>query len=319
MGDVEICDGVRAAPLPRAGERCVLASLALDSGRGLHVDTLVDRLWGDDPPANAVQTIASYIRTVRRAIERAGGRRDWLLNRRPATYQLDIDPNLVDYHRFTALVARARRRRRDGNPAEAAALFREALQQRNAEALSNVTGQWAANRRYAIEQEHLDAVCAMYEQQLTIGEHTAVATHATHLVLDVVPTDRMIVLAIHGLARSGQHATIPGFLARATQRMWDTAQARPSPQVIAVGRQLVDNPSARLPSPQPAPGGPQPADQLEADCPDDSGYGAMAGASPPADGVPAAPEQVRGDLITMTAEGNRQVFQAGRDQYITGG
>jgi DNA-binding SARP family transcriptional activator len=249
MGNVEIRGRNRVIPLPRAGERCVLASLALEAGRRIHVDRLIDRLWGDDPPTGAGHTIASYVRTVRRVIEDAGGQRIWLCNHRPAAYQLDIDTNLVDYHRFTTLIAQARLRQRDGRPAEAVLLYQKALELRTAEVLGNVTGQWAANRRYAIEQ------------RLTVGEYAAVATHATRLVLDVVPTDRMIALAIHGLARSGQHAAISGFLARAAQRMWDTAQVRPAPQVLAIARQLMADPRARLQPPQTALVGTQSPDQ----------------------------------------------------------
>lgn len=279
MGSVEIHDGTRRIRLSRAGERCVLASLALAPGRRIHVDTLIDRLWGDDPPTGAEQTIASYVRTVRKAIEDAGGERTWVRNHRPSTYQLDLDSSLVDYHRFTGLVAQARVRQRDQKPADAVSLYRKALAERSAEALSDVTGDWAANRRYAIEQEYLDAVCALYEQQLAIGDYSAVATHATSLVMDVVPTDRMIGLAIHGLAGSGQHAAIPGLVSRAAQRMWDTAQARPGRQVLATARRLMASPGPRLPA-------------------------------------PPAVEPASGGSIVMTATHNRQVYQAAGDQYI---
>jgi DNA-binding SARP family transcriptional activator len=308
MGNVEIHDGNRAIPLPRAGERCVLASLALAPRRRIHVDNLIDRLWGDDPPTGASHTLATYLRTVRKAIGDAGGQRAWLRNHRPATYELDIDPSLVDYHRFTALAAEARARQRDRKPADAITLYRKALALRTGEVLGNVTGQWAANRRYAIEQEHLDAVCALYEQQLTIGEYGAVATDAIRLVTDIVPTDRMIVLAIHGLARSGQHAAIPGFLTRATQRMWDTAAARPGQQVLALARQLTANPG---PSPRPQPDAasvrpPAPPDNREPD------------RREPDRREPDRRESVGGSHVVMTAEHNQQVYQAAGDQYITG-
>lgn len=287
MGNVEIHDGSHPIPLPRAGERCVLASLALDPGRRIRVDSLIDRLWSDHPPGNAGQTIASYVRTVRKAIEDAGGKREWLRNYRPAAYQLDIDPSLVDYHRFSGLVRQARAQQRDRNPAAAVGYYQQALALRTGEALGNVTGDWAANRRYAIEQEHLETVCALYEQQLAVGDYTAVATHATELVMHVVPTDRLIVLALHGLARSGQHAAIRGLVSRATRRMWDTARARPSAQVVALARQLIADPAAPLPAP--------PAGSHES----------------------APPEPYRGGQVVMTAEHNQQVYQAAGDQYIT--
>jgi DNA-binding SARP family transcriptional activator len=313
MGNVEIHDGRQPIPLSRAGERCVLASLALEPGRRIHVDTLIDRLWGDDPPTGAIHTIASYIRTVRKAIEDAGGRREWLPNHRPATYELSIGPGLVDYHRFTSLVGQARASQRDGTPADAVALYQKAMGLRTAEALSNVTGQWAANCRYAIEQSYLDALCALYEQQLTIGEYAPVASHATHLVMDVIPTDRMIVLAVYGLAGSGQHAAIPGFLTRATQRMWDAAQARPARQVFAIARQLIANPGARLPRHTPFTSG-QPDQHDERAVGDADSPSASSGDA----GEPTQREPVRDGLIKMTAEHNQQVYQAAGDQYITG-
>jgi DNA-binding SARP family transcriptional activator len=315
MGNVEIRDGSHSISLPRAGERCVLACLALEAGRRVHVDVLVDRLWGDDPPTGAWNTITSYVRTVRKALETGGGRREWLRSHRPATYQLHIDPDLVDYHRFAALVTQARTMQRDGKPADAAALYQRALALRAGEALGDVTGQWAANRRYAIEQEHLDAVCALYEQQLSIGDYAAVATHGTHLVMDVVPTDRMIVLSIHGLARSGQHATIPSFLSRVSRRMRETAQAVPGPEVLAIARQLIANPDAELRPPGSALVGAQRADQPVEDGAEEAGTAttsAMDGGEPP------AREATRGSVIVLTAEHNQQVYQAAGDQYIAG-
>lgn len=315
MGNVEIHDGMHQVPLLRAGERCVLASLALEPNRRLRVETLTDRLWGDDPPAGAAHTVASYVRTVRKAIEDAGGKREWLRNYRPAAYQLNIDPDLVDYHRFTALVAQARTRQRDRNPADAVATYQRALALRRAEALGNVAGQWATDRGYAIEQEHLDAACAMYDQQLAIGECTAVARHATHLVMDVVPTDRMIALAIQGLARSGQHAAIRGFLRRATQRMWDIAQAQPSPQVLALARQLMADPGAPLPAPQAEHPGRQPPDRPAEDGPQDT---VPASSSPGRIRPSRLPEPVPDGRVMMTADHNQQVYQAAHDQYIAG-
>jgi DNA-binding SARP family transcriptional activator len=310
MGDVELHDGARPIPLLRAGERGVLASFALEPGRRIHVDTLIERLWGERPPTGAGPTIASYIRTVRKAIEDAGGRREWLRNHRPFAYQLDIEPSLIDYHRFTALISEARTRQRGGKPAAAVASYQQALGLRRAEPLGNVTGQWAVNRRFAIEQEYLEAVYALYERQLTIGEYAAVAIHATELVLNVVPTDRMIVLAIYGMARSGQHAAISDFLDRATQRMWDIVQARPSSRVFAIARQLIDNPNARLPTPQPPPADLQPPGQPHDD--------KAAAPSSHAGREPSQADPGRGGLVVMTAEYNQQVYQAAGDQYISG-
>jgi DNA-binding SARP family transcriptional activator len=294
LGNVEIHHDGEPITLRRAGERCVLATLALSPGRRVHLDTLIDHVWGDDPPTNAEHTIASYIRAARRAIEQAGGHRDWLRNHRPGAYQLDLAPTLVDYHRFTALVTEARRKQRTGHPTDAIDAYHQAVSLRRAEALANLTGQWAEHRRYAIEQEYLDTVCALYEQQLAAGDFAAVTTSATHLVTEVTPTDRMILLALHGLAGSSQHAAIHDFLTRATQRMWDTAQAKPGPQVRTTAHELVTRPTARLVAPQPP-----------------------TTAAPTAD--PAPDTRMPATTVTMSASHNGSVFQAAGDQYIAKG
>jgi DNA-binding SARP family transcriptional activator len=275
LGTVEIRAAGRVIALPRGGERCVLATLALSPARRVHVDVLVEHVWGDAPPANAEQTIASYVRAVRRAVEQAGGRREWLRNHRPGAYQLDIAPDLVDYHRFRSLVAAGR-----------ADTYKRALALRRGEALADVPGQWARDRRYAIEQEYLDALCALYELQLDAGECAAVATSALHLVSEVDPSDRLILLAIRGLAGSGQHAAIPDLVERASRRMWEVAGARPGPDVEALARELVARPGERAPERAPQ--------------------------APRSGGPPAEPERTR----ILQADHNGRVYQAAGDQYI---
>lgn len=305
FGNVEIHDGTRTVPLVRAGERCVLACLALEPSRRFRVESLAERLWGDELPGGAGDTVASYVRTVRKAIEGAGGQREWLRNHRPAAYQLNIDPDLIDYHRFVALVAQARIRQRDRNAAGAVALYQQALRLRQGEALAGLTGQWAENCRYAIEQEYHLAACAMYEQQLAIGDHAAVARHAARFVLENVPTDRMIALTLRGLARSGQRAAIPDFLRRATERMWEQAQARPSPQIPALARQLM--------------AGPRTAETLPGAAVLDPAPGRLGDGANQDVGIAAhPPESAGGGRVGMSADHNQQVFQAARDQYVTG-
>src|SRR2546423_3448437 len=71
LGTVEIRAAGRAVALPRGGERCVLATLAFSPGRRGHVHVLVAHVWGGEPPANAAQTIASYVPAAPRGARRA--------------------------------------------------------------------------------------------------------------------------------------------------------------------------------------------------------------------------------------------------------
>lgn len=53
LGPVQLLAAGRVLDLGPPKERAVLAALAVDAGLPVDVDTLVDRVWGDNPPANA--------------------------------------------------------------------------------------------------------------------------------------------------------------------------------------------------------------------------------------------------------------------------
>jgi hypothetical protein len=87
-------------------QRCVLAALAVDAGRPVMVESLVDRGWGESPSARVWQTIHVYVAQLRGIL--AGVLSGPRLVRRSRGYLLDIDPESVDVHRFHQFLARAR-------------------------------------------------------------------------------------------------------------------------------------------------------------------------------------------------------------------
>ncbi|MFF4119444.1 winged helix-turn-helix domain-containing protein [Streptomyces sp. NPDC001714] len=107
---------VREAPadLGPPQRRAVLAALAVDVGRPVPVEALVDRVWGADPPAGARRALYAHVARIRRLAERLDGSGEGRLPvlRRAGGYQLDLDPDRVDLHRFQRLAATARDRPR---------------------------------------------------------------------------------------------------------------------------------------------------------------------------------------------------------------
>ena len=88
LGPVEVVGGHPVALAPR--ERALLARLAIDAGRTVTVDRLVDDLWVGDPPASARNALQVYASRLRARIE--GSRllgtsmtKRMLCFRRPAT------------------------------------------------------------------------------------------------------------------------------------------------------------------------------------------------------------------------------------------
>ena len=66
LGPVEAEVDGRPVTLGTPKQRAVLAMLALDSGRAVAVDRLVDGLRGDDPPASAQKMVQLYVSQLRR-------------------------------------------------------------------------------------------------------------------------------------------------------------------------------------------------------------------------------------------------------------
>jgi hypothetical protein len=79
-------------------QRSVLAALAVDAGRLVPIETLIDRIWGDDPPRQARETLYPYITRLRRSIAEAAAADGTPaeLRRQSGGYQLDMDPDRVD-------------------------------------------------------------------------------------------------------------------------------------------------------------------------------------------------------------------------------
>ena len=95
-----------ATELGPARQRCVLAALAVDAGRVVPVDRLLERVWGADTPRRGRATLHSHISRLRQALPAA----DVEIVLRSGGYVLLIDhaDQAVDLLRFRDLRARAR-------------------------------------------------------------------------------------------------------------------------------------------------------------------------------------------------------------------
>jgi DNA-binding SARP family transcriptional activator len=90
----------------------LLAALAVDAGRVVPLEVLVDRLWGDDPPEHARRTLHAYITRLRRVVGRVydpAGQPAAVVGR-SGGYLLDVGTEEVDVHRLRRLVEQARGR-----------------------------------------------------------------------------------------------------------------------------------------------------------------------------------------------------------------
>ncbi|MBU2670653.1 winged helix-turn-helix domain-containing protein [Actinoplanes bogorensis] len=110
LGPLEL----RGRTVSGARLRALLILLALEPGRVVSADRLIDGVWGDDPPAAAANALQALVSRLRRAEP------ELVLEAAPHGYRLVVEPDQVDAHVFTRLATT--------DPAGALALWRGDLE-----------------------------------------------------------------------------------------------------------------------------------------------------------------------------------------------
>ncbi|MEU4625054.1 winged helix-turn-helix domain-containing protein [Actinoplanes sp. NPDC023801] len=139
LGPVEVRLDGRLLDLGPPRQRCVFAALAVDVGRPVQVDTIVDRVWDESPPPSARESVYVYVGRLRKALLRALAPAD--LVRRSGGYQLEAETDQVDLHRFRLAVHRAGQ---PGRPsADRLAALRAAMAVWRGAPLADLDAEWA--------------------------------------------------------------------------------------------------------------------------------------------------------------------------------
>ncbi|MEV4139990.1 BTAD domain-containing putative transcriptional regulator [Dactylosporangium sp. NPDC049742] len=146
LGPVEVTVAGEPRDASTPMQRCLLAALALDAGRVVTVDTLVDRLWGQAPPAGARRTLHTYVWAARQALSGAGDP----IARTAGGYVLRLEAEQIDVFRSRRLLSATGQNR--------AATLQAAVDLWRGEPLTGVPGDWAARVRETLAQEHVDVV-----------------------------------------------------------------------------------------------------------------------------------------------------------------
>ena len=147
--------------------RGLLALLALEAGRVVAVETLVDRLWGEDPPATATNVVQTYVSTWRSVL---GGRGGPLVTV-GAGYRLEVDEQRCDLNRFRAMVQSARL----SQPEAAERALDEAVGLWRGPVLADLAGEpFHVRVAQVLEAERASAVEAWAEVALRVGREPAV-------------------------------------------------------------------------------------------------------------------------------------------------
>ncbi|MEY9965549.1 putative ATPase/DNA-binding SARP family transcriptional activator [Streptacidiphilus sp. MAP12-16] len=233
LGATQAWDADRGAvAVGGPGRRAALALLALDAGRIVTVQRMIDGLYGEDPPAGVGNALQSQISRLRGALRGAG--RPELIENHPAGYRLAVDPDHVDAHRFARLAAQGRDTLAAGDPAKAADLLRDALALWRGPALADVgDAPFAGPQTVRLEEQRLAATEDRIQAELELGDHRTVISELRELVSAHPLRERLSAQLVRALHGSGQQAEALAAFAETREALADALGADPGPELAA--------------------------------------------------------------------------------------
>ncbi len=237
MGPVQVRAGERVVAVGTPQQQLLLAALAVDAGRPVTVDTLIDRLW-DQAPDGARRTLYVLITRLRRTVEQAStGDDNVRVVRGGGGYVLEIDPQCVDLLRFRRLVAEARGSQCPGE--KRVALLRRAVGLWQGEPLSGLAGDWAGRVREGLRHQHLDAVVAWAQAELDSGDPAAVLDPLTEWAGEHPLAESLTEVLMRVLCAIGRPAEALSVYAATQLRLADELGADPGPHLQALHQQIL--------------------------------------------------------------------------------
>ncbi|MFB9839746.1 AfsR/SARP family transcriptional regulator, partial [Actinoallomurus acaciae] len=171
LGPLEVADGAgRPVEVGGARLRTLLILLALDAGRVVTAERLVDGVWGDAPPSGAANALQSLISRLRRAVP------GLVIESHPSGYRLVLDGSgatdgsgTIDIIEFDRLAVRGQDLLAD-DPAGAADAFAAALRLWRGPVLAAVAdADFARGHVSRLTERHLGVVEDHIEARLRLG------------------------------------------------------------------------------------------------------------------------------------------------------
>ncbi|MFD7263288.1 BTAD domain-containing putative transcriptional regulator [Streptomyces sp. NPDC059874] len=210
--------------------RALLILLALEPGRVVASELLIDGIWENDPPmgaANALQALASRLR---RALPGPGS----AVESHPAGYRLLVEPEAVDVVRFEKLAA-AGRTALSRDPHTAAGLLREALGLWRGPALADVAGSdffrapvtRLSELRMAVLEDRIEA-------DLRVGRGRELTGELTSLVAEHPLREGLVGALMRAFVAAGRPAEALTAYGRAREALAEELGADPSPELSAL-------------------------------------------------------------------------------------
>ncbi|HET6790575.1 MAG TPA: extracellular solute-binding protein [Actinomycetota bacterium] len=233
LGPLEVTDGGRPVSLGGPRQRLVLAHLLLAANRVVTMDELIERIWDEEPPRAARNTIQSYISHLRAELGP-----DQIEGRTPG-YVVHAEPEELDVLRFEQLLRRARRTL-PTDPREAATSLEEALALWSGSPLSDLSESASLTGEIArLNELRVSALEDLLGARLAVGDHAEVLPELERLVVEHPMRERLWGHLMLARYRSGRQAEALDAYRRAQDLLADDLGIDPSPELQELQRRIL--------------------------------------------------------------------------------
>ena len=201
LGTVEAARGGARVSLGGPRQRALLALLAIQPGRPLAAERLVEELWHGTPPAGAATTLRSYLSRLRAALGD-----DAVIQADSGTYVLEVEPERVDARRFERLAGEGHEALARGAVGRAAERLRAALELWGEPFAGLADGGALGLEAARLEEVRLHALEARIEAELALGGADELVEELETLVREEPFRERLWRHLMLALYRGGRQA-----------------------------------------------------------------------------------------------------------------
>lgn len=233
LGPVRVWSGGEALPPGSPQQRALLAALLLRDGRTATAAELIDAIWGEDPPSQALAAVRTYASRLRKILP-AG-----VLVSESGGYALRGRADTLDLNVAQELAAEAEKARAGGDRARARGLVDEALGLWDGEPLANVPGPHAETQRARLEEWRLQLRETLLDLDLECGHHAEAVSELTALTAAHPLRERLRELLMLALYRGGRQAEALAVYADTRRLLADELGVDPRPELSRLQERIL--------------------------------------------------------------------------------
>ncbi|GHH44643.1 AfsR/SARP family transcriptional regulator [Lentzea cavernae] len=216
--EVRILGPVEPTVPPKPAQ--ILAVLAVECGKVVPVERLIDLIWGEEPPPQARKSLQVHISSLRRA--------GLPVEHRAAGYVLNAEPDEVDLHAFRKLVASA---------------GEEADLKVRAEVLGDALELWRGTPvvfAQTLDVQRLAAAEAWVDAELALGRHAELIDRLGAFVAEYPLAERLRGQLMTALARAGRRADAMRVFRETRKVLVDELGVEPGEQLQQLYRDVLE-------------------------------------------------------------------------------